>query len=61
MDITTIELRKLTASKGKVLTNGETYGKEIYLGVNDRVENWYEITEEEYQEIQESINEEINV
>ena len=52
MEITTIELRKLTASEGMVLTNGEAFGKEIYLGVNDSAENWREITEEEYNEIQ---------
>ena len=45
---TTITLRKLTASDGHVLTNGEVYGKEIYLGINDRVENWHEITDAEY-------------
>lgn len=51
MKVTTIELRKLTASDGMVLTNGEAFGKEIYLGVNDSVENWREITEVEYEEI----------
>ncbi len=47
MNITTIELRKLTADNGKVLTNGETYSKEIYLGKNDKPENWHEIPESE--------------
>ena len=47
----TIELRKLTADDGKVLTNGEAYGTEIYLGVGDRPENWHEITDAEYAEI----------
>ena len=51
MNITTIELRKLTASSGMVLTNGEAYGKEIYLGKNDSPENWWEITELKYKEI----------
>jgi hypothetical protein len=51
MEITKIELRKLTASSGMVLTNGESYGKEIYLGKNDSPENWREITEAEYQAI----------
>ena len=45
---TTITLRKLTATEGHVLTNGETYSKEIYLGKNDSAENWHEITDEEY-------------
>lgn len=48
---TTITLRKLTASDGHVLTNGEVYGKVIYLGVNDKAENWHEITDAEYAEI----------
>jgi hypothetical protein len=30
-----------------VLTNGETYSKEIYLGKNDKPENWHEIPESE--------------
>jgi hypothetical protein len=47
------ELRKITANTGKVLTNGEVYSKEIYLGVNDSPENWWEITDEEYAEIEE--------
>lgn len=51
MNITTIELRKLTASSGMVLTNGEAYGREIYLGKNDSPDNWHEITEAEYQAI----------
>lgn len=50
MNITTIELRKITAEDGKVLTNGETYSKEIYLGVNDKPENWHEVPESEVPE-----------
>lgn len=54
MEIINIELRCIKADEGKVLTNGEAYssvGGEIYLGVNDAVENWHEITEEEYNAI----------
>lgn len=51
MTISTIELRKITASKGMILTNGEAYGEEIYLGINDIPENWHEITDEEYERI----------
>ena len=57
MKIIDIELRCLKADEGKVLTNGEAFssvGGEIYLGKNDSVENWHEITEEEYNEIQEA-------
>ena len=55
MEIKTIELRELKAEEGKVLTNGETYssvGGSVFLGINDKVENWREIIEEEYNEIQ---------
>lgn len=50
MKITTIELRKLTASDGMTLTNGETFSKEVYLGVNDTPDNWCEITDKEAEE-----------
>ena len=48
---TEIVLKKLTATEGHVLTNGEVYGKEIYLGRFDSAENWHEITDEECAEI----------
>ena len=44
---TKIEIRKLTAAEGMVLTNGEAFGKEIYLGCNDSADNWHEIPEAE--------------
>lgn len=47
MTETTIKITKLTASEGMVLTNGETYGKEIYLGKFDKPENWHEIPADE--------------
>ena len=58
MKLETIEIKKITASKGKVLTNGETYSTEIYLGVNDSPDNWHEITETEYEERQAALVEE---
>jgi len=51
MKKTTIELTKITASDGMILTNGEAYSKEIYLGCNDSADNWHEITDAEYKEI----------
>ena len=39
MKKSTIKITKLTAADGMTLTNGEAYGKEIYLGKNDVAEN----------------------
>lgn len=51
--------RLLVAEESKMLTNGETFGKRVYLGVNDSVDNWQEITEEEYTEaMKQVVNEE---
>ena len=46
-----IEVKKITASDGMVLTNGEIYGKEIYLGKFDSPNKYREITKEEYTKI----------
>lgn len=43
----------LIAKEGYIYTNGETFGYTIRLGANDSVDNWHEITEEEYATIQE--------
>ena len=48
----TITRIKLTASEGMTLTNGEVFGKEVYLGSNDNPDNWYEITDAEAAELQ---------
>ena len=48
----TVKIIKLTASEGMTLTNGEAFGKTIYLGNNDKPENWYEITDAEAEELQ---------
>lgn len=42
----------LKAEDGKTLTNGETFGKVVYLGRNDSADNWHEITDEEAQKFQ---------
>jgi hypothetical protein len=45
------EKNTIRAERGFVLTNGCVYTTSANLGSVDRVENWYEITEEEYQAI----------
>lgn len=37
----------LKADDNMVLTNGESFGRVVYLGKNDSPENWQEITKEE--------------
>lgn len=63
MKLTTIELRRIDASEGMVLTNGQAFsdvGGFIYLACNDSPENWYEITDEKAEEIQKAKEGEIN-
>lgn len=40
-----IKDNKLIPSPGMVLYDGETLSTEVYLGINDSKENWYEIPE----------------
>ena len=47
-----INKRHLSASKGMVLTNGELYVVEVWLGNWDSPDNWWEITLEEAKERQ---------
>ena len=57
-----MSLREIKASAEMVLTNGEAFsdvGGIVYLGCNDKPENWYEITEEEYLKIQQEMEKEI--
>ncbi len=52
MEKTTIEITKITPSEGMVLTNGETFSLDfVHVGRNDSVDNWHEITQEEYEAI----------
>lgn len=47
-----IENNILTADIGMMLTNGETFGKTVCLGMGDTIDNWHEITEEEAERLQ---------
>ena len=47
----TITRIKLIASEGYILTDGDNYGKEVYLASGDDGKKWYEITEAEYRTI----------
>ncbi len=49
MTTETITRIKLTASEGMVLTDGEHYGKEVFLAVDADKSSWHEITEAEYE------------
>lgn len=46
MRIDTITI--LTASEGHYLTDGECYGKKIYLAIDRSPDEFHEITDEEY-------------
>ena len=39
------------ADEGKMLTNGEVYGTTVHLAENDDGADFYEITQEQYDEI----------
>ena len=38
---------KLVATEGMIYTNGESYGRTVFLGTGDSPDNWREITEQE--------------
>lgn len=45
---------KMKATEGMVLTNGEVFGRQIFLGTGDSPDNWHEIPEAEYEALMES-------
>ena len=44
----------LYAEDGKVLTDGEVYGKVIFLSETDDIANYTEITDEEYKALEDA-------
>ena len=54
MKTETIKQIILTADDGMYLTNGETYGKTVVLPETANTDDWYEITDIEYNRIMES-------
>lgn len=45
-----IQIIVLEPDDGYTLTNGETYSKRVYLGINDSPDNWREIPDEDVPE-----------
>ncbi len=44
--------KTITADKGMKLTNGTAFGDTVFIGRNDAVDNWHEITKEEAERLQ---------
>lgn len=56
----TITTTVLKADEGKILTDGSVYGKIIYLAKDRNAEEFHEITEAEYEEIQSKLEAEMD-
>ena len=52
----TIKQSILTADECMYLTNGKTYGKTVVLPESADRSVWYEISEQEYNQLQEAVN-----
>ena len=50
--------KMIIAGEGKVLTNGEVYTSVVYLGVDERIDNWSEINEEDVPKPEEAVESE---
>lgn len=46
-----MERKVIEASEGMILTNGEIYGRKIYLAKGIDETSFYEITKDEYEKI----------
>ena len=53
MNKTEITIKKISASKGHILTDGAVFSKIVYLGKYDSADSWHEISLEEYERIKE--------
>lgn len=51
-----IDETTIKANDGMKLTNGTTFGSIVYIGKNDSINNWHEITDKEAAEMQECNN-----
>lgn len=51
-----ITLTKLVASDGMMLTDGETFGKEIYVGKGTDPTVWQEVSEAEAEEMKAALD-----
>jgi hypothetical protein len=47
-----INEKTIEADEGMILTDGTAFGVIVYLGNNDSIDNWHEITEEEAKRLQ---------
>ena len=52
MEAQTDTVNVIKADEGKILTDGEVFGRVIYLGANRTAGEFHEITESEYEEVQ---------
>lgn len=50
----------LYADEGKIITDGKNYGTTISVAIGGDIDKYYEITQEEYNEIQKELDEENN-
>jgi hypothetical protein len=50
--MTFIDETTIKADNGMMLTNGTAFGVIVYLGNNDSIDNWHEITKEETERLQ---------
>ena len=60
MEIKQHTITTIYASEGMKLTNGNAYLDAVSLGALDSPENWHEITLEEYNKIQEEVEQNVN-